>query len=328
MQDLDLLRLELCLVILDYGSLWIGRFLTFGRYLLVAQNRLRLHHHHIGRFDAVDLSGGSTGPATGWDGGSERRGHAAVAMSNLRLTQFPPGCPIRTASDDGPLDELDNNPIPTVGDPTQPSKDRQRPAGTADTPRRPIFDDENHAICDRSCRARRDGYLRADRPPIRRVPARQPHRSRLHRPPRTRAQPCPPVRSSFQWLPRPRGSGRRLGVDPGELEVVSVEEVTWPDGSLGCPEPGMSYTQALVEGSKVVLGHDGRVYVYHAGDDDQPFLCPSDERTAATSSCLPPDSTSETVEGRLETPLHVSQDSGYSVLTSTRVRSNNPSPSL
>ena len=81
---------------------------------------------------------------------------------------------------------------------------------------------------------------------------------------------------------------RRLRVDPEELEVVSVEEVTWPDGSLGCPEPGMTYTEALVEGSKVVLGHDERVYVYHAGDDDQPFLCPSDDKDGGYEFLPPP----------------------------------------
>jgi len=81
---------------------------------------------------------------------------------------------------------------------------------------------------------------------------------------------------------------RRLVVEPEELEVVSVEDVTWPDGSLGCPEPGVSYTQAVVEGSKVVLGHDGRVYIYHAGDDDQPFLCPSDEKDGGYEFLPPP----------------------------------------
>jgi hypothetical protein len=70
----------------------------------------------------------------------------------------------------------------------------------------------------------------------------------------------------------------RLGVEPEEIEVVVAERVTWPDGSLGCPKPGMSYTQALVEGSRVVLGHDERVYVYNAGTDDQPFLCPSEAK--------------------------------------------------
>jgi hypothetical protein len=80
----------------------------------------------------------------------------------------------------------------------------------------------------------------------------------------------------------------RLGVEPDELEVISAEEVTWPDGSLGCPEPGMSYTQALVDGSKVVLQHNDRVYVYHAGADDQPFLCPSDEKDGGHEMVPPP----------------------------------------
>jgi hypothetical protein len=79
-----------------------------------------------------------------------------------------------------------------------------------------------------------------------------------------------------------------LGVPAGSIEVVSAEEVTWPDGSLGCPEPGMSYTQALVEGSKVVLQHEDRVFVYHAGDDDQPFLCPSDEKDGGHEMVPPP----------------------------------------
>ena len=80
----------------------------------------------------------------------------------------------------------------------------------------------------------------------------------------------------------------RLGVEPSEIEVVMAERVTWPDGSLGCPEPGMSYTQALVEGSKVVLGHDERVYLYHAGTDDEPFLCPSEDKDGGHEFLPPP----------------------------------------
>src|SRR5687768_1987839 len=30
---------------------------------------------------------------------------------------------------------------------------------------------------------------------------------------------------------------RRLRVPEDEIEVLEVEEVTWPDGSLGCPQP-------------------------------------------------------------------------------------------
>jgi hypothetical protein len=80
----------------------------------------------------------------------------------------------------------------------------------------------------------------------------------------------------------------RLGVDADQLQVISAEEVTWPDGSLGCPEPGMSYTQALVDGSKAVLGYEDRVYVYHAGDDGEPFLCPSDDKDGGYETVPPP----------------------------------------
>ncbi|MGS0687038.1 hypothetical protein ACVBEQ_18160 [Nakamurella sp. GG22] len=42
-------------------------------------------------------------------------------------------------------------------------------------------------------------------------------------------------------------------VAAGEVEVLSAESVRWNDGSLGCPEPGRSYTQALVDGYRVIV---------------------------------------------------------------------------
>lgn len=65
----------------------------------------------------------------------------------------------------------------------------------------------------------------------------------------------------------------RLGVDPGQIEVVSVESVVWPDGSLGCPQPDMSYTQVQVDGARIVLSVDGGTYTYHSGGSRDPFLC-------------------------------------------------------
>jgi hypothetical protein len=65
----------------------------------------------------------------------------------------------------------------------------------------------------------------------------------------------------------------RLGVDPGEVRVVSVEEVTWPDGSLGCPQPGMMYPQVLTDGTRIALEAGGKRYEYHAGGPRGPFLC-------------------------------------------------------
>ena len=66
---------------------------------------------------------------------------------------------------------------------------------------------------------------------------------------------------------------KRLGVDAAQVTVVSSEDVTWPDGSLGCPEPGMYYTQALVPGNRTVLEAGGKQYSYHSGAHRAPFLC-------------------------------------------------------
>jgi hypothetical protein len=45
----------------------------------------------------------------------------------------------------------------------------------------------------------------------------------------------------------------RTGVEPEAIEVVQAAAVTWNDGSLGCPEPDMTYTMALVDGYHVIL---------------------------------------------------------------------------
>ncbi len=58
---------------------------------------------------------------------------------------------------------------------------------------------------------------------------------------------------------------QRLGVSEDEVRVVSMEEVTWRDGSLGCAQEGMMYTQALVNGSRIVLDVDAKTYEYHQG---------------------------------------------------------------
>lgn len=64
-----------------------------------------------------------------------------------------------------------------------------------------------------------------------------------------------------------------LDVDPTEVEVVAVEEVTWRNGSRGCAEPGTMYTQALIDGSRITLRVAGTDYEYHAGGSHPPALC-------------------------------------------------------
>ena len=65
----------------------------------------------------------------------------------------------------------------------------------------------------------------------------------------------------------------RLDVDPAAITTVAVDAVTWRDGAIGCPEPGMNYTQALVEGVRVILEVDGKRYQYHSGGPRALFYC-------------------------------------------------------
>ncbi len=64
-----------------------------------------------------------------------------------------------------------------------------------------------------------------------------------------------------------------FGVAAADIEVVLAERVTWSDGSLGCPKPGEMYTQALVDGYRIVLSVDGQEVHYHGAEGDEPFRC-------------------------------------------------------
>lgn len=67
----------------------------------------------------------------------------------------------------------------------------------------------------------------------------------------------------------------RLEIGPQQISLIEARRVTWQDGSLGCPEPGMMYTQALVEGYRIRLEADGRNWSYHGAQGRKPFLCPA-----------------------------------------------------
>jgi hypothetical protein len=60
-----------------------------------------------------------------------------------------------------------------------------------------------------------------------------------------------------------------------DIKVVTEVAVTWPDGSLGCPKPGMMYTQALVAGYRIVLQAGDQVLNYHAAARGKPLFCPA-----------------------------------------------------
>jgi hypothetical protein len=67
---------------------------------------------------------------------------------------------------------------------------------------------------------------------------------------------------------------QRAGVQ--DVRVVSRETVTWRDGSLGCPQPGRLYTQALVRGWRMRVAAGERVLEYHGSTSGRWFFCPAD----------------------------------------------------
>lgn len=71
----------------------------------------------------------------------------------------------------------------------------------------------------------------------------------------------------------------RTGVAVADIGVVRAEQVVWNDGSLGCPEPGRAYTQALVPGYWVVLDAGGTELDYRANDRGYVVLCEQPTRT-------------------------------------------------
>jgi hypothetical protein len=69
-------------------------------------------------------------------------------------------------------------------------------------------------------------------------------------------------------------AAQRSGAPQDTVKILSVESVTWSDGSLGCPQPGMLYTQALVRGYRVRVEAGGATFHYHADARGAFIQCP------------------------------------------------------
>lgn len=65
----------------------------------------------------------------------------------------------------------------------------------------------------------------------------------------------------------------RSGTEPSALALVSVEAVTWPDTSLGCPDPERGYAQVQIEGYILTLTDGVDSFIYHTDGGLQLVLC-------------------------------------------------------
>ena len=65
----------------------------------------------------------------------------------------------------------------------------------------------------------------------------------------------------------------RLSIESDQINLLEVRAVTWPDASLGCPQPGRIYNQVQKNGLLIRLEAGGRKYFYHSAGTMKPFLC-------------------------------------------------------
>ncbi len=68
-------------------------------------------------------------------------------------------------------------------------------------------------------------------------------------------------------------AARRFGVAQSGVVLTRAERVTWNDGALGCPQPGMGYSQALVPGYRVVARAAERELIYHTDESRGAIAC-------------------------------------------------------
>ena len=70
-------------------------------------------------------------------------------------------------------------------------------------------------------------------------------------------------------------AAKRFNVAESAVVLTRAEQVTWPDGSLGCPQPGRMYTQMLVAGFRVAAKTTEGELTYHTDGRGNVVNCAS-----------------------------------------------------
>lgn len=91
--------------------------------------------------------------------------------------------------------------------------------------------------------------------------------TRIPAPSRTDAIPGAPITTGE--IPRDvrravvTDAAQRFRVNTNAVVLADAERVTWPDGALGCPDPGINYPQVQVAGFRVVARTLAGELLYH-----------------------------------------------------------------
>jgi hypothetical protein len=64
-----------------------------------------------------------------------------------------------------------------------------------------------------------------------------------------------------------------LATGAGDMHVQQVDARQWPDSSLGCPRPGVMYSQIVTPGYLIVISAAGKQLEYHADSRGRIVFC-------------------------------------------------------
>ena len=70
-----------------------------------------------------------------------------------------------------------------------------------------------------------------------------------------------------------RDATGRLGVSAAQLQVETLEQREWRDSSLGCPQPGAFYAQAITPGYLLIVSGGGKRLEYHTDTRGRSVMC-------------------------------------------------------
>jgi hypothetical protein len=68
-------------------------------------------------------------------------------------------------------------------------------------------------------------------------------------------------------------ASRLASVPVEQLTLVRADQITWPDGSLGCPQPGEMYTQSLVAGYWIVFRANNETFDFRVATNGSFHRC-------------------------------------------------------
>ena len=83
------------------------------------------------------------------------------------------------------------------------------------------------------------------------------------------------------------------GIAEEELTVLSVEEVTWSNSAVGCPQPDRAYLDRIVPGIRVIVEGRGQTFYVHGGETGSLFVCETPEEPVPGEGGNPDVSTGE-----------------------------------